>query len=715
MSEPRKRRGLVWLRRTVLALVLVLAVVAAGVLIFMSTLPEDHLDVVDPGRLEVAEGARGTWEIGPVTVRVTDDQLVIEQDGATVFASPAGTSFVTGARGEVTWQEHRGYFWADVDLADRLGKQSIDEVSAWGDEVVLNGELGGDGERAAYSLTLSRKGDAVVADLVADGELDAVGLVSGRTKDAGVHGFGEQFTDFDLDGRLLPIVDREQGVGRGKQPLTFLADLTNKAAGGTEQMTYAAWSTFVTDDLRKVRLAPAVDQSHDFAVADTRDPGRVGLEVWAPRLRAELSDGTTPAEVVARTDRVASPPLAEWTQQGAVIGLQGGTEKVRREVAELREAGTRISAVWLQDWTGQRTTSFGDRLWWTWQLDRERYPDWAELVADLAEQGIRTTTYVNTFLVDAAPKDDPDIRNLFAEAKAAGHLVEKEDGSTYLLDQGGFDAALVDLTDPAARDWFARVIADEVLADGVDGFMADFGEGLPFDARVAEGDAATAHNQWPLLWAKTVRAACELAEKPDCVTWFRAGSAGMDEHASLFWNGDQLVDVGAEDGLASALLGTFSAGVSGWPLVHSDIGGYTSINAVIRNYTRPEDLLERWTEYAAFGVVMRTHEGNRPAENAQVYDSVASEEAFARMTRVFAELAPYRRPFIEQALKTGVPVIRHGWLVHPGTRAAQVDTQFFLGDSILVAPVLEHHADTVEVTLPPGKWVHLITGKVYAG
>src|SRR3546814_9620670 len=109
--------------------------------------------------------------------------------------------------------------------------------------------------------SLSRKGDAVVADLVADGELDAVGLVSGRTKDAGVHGFGEQFTDFDLDGRLLPIVDREQGVGRGKQPLTFLADLTNKAAGGTEQLTYAAWSTIVTDALPKVRIAPEGDQS----------------------------------------------------------------------------------------------------------------------------------------------------------------------------------------------------------------------------------------------------------------------------------------------------------------------------------------------------------------------------------------------------------------------------------------------------------------------
>src|SRR3546814_14825750 len=80
-------------------------------------------------------------------------------------------------------------------------------------------------------------------------------------------------------------------------------------------MTYAAWSTFVTDDLRKVRLDPEVEQSHAFAVADTSDPGRVGLEVWAPRLRAELSAGTTPAEVVARTDRVASPPLDEWTQR----------------------------------------------------------------------------------------------------------------------------------------------------------------------------------------------------------------------------------------------------------------------------------------------------------------------------------------------------------------------------------------------------------------
>lgn len=700
-----------------LTLVVLLSLVATGVLVFVGTLPEDRLSTVRPGSLEVAADATGEWHLGTATISLDQDRLVITDDGNTVLATDPGTAFVTGGRGGVGWEEHRGYFWPEVDLDDRLGMQRVTEVDADRDRVVLRGELSGDGDPATFELTLTHTGQMVVADLTTEGDLDAVGLVDGRSERAGVHGLGEQFSDFDLDGRLVPIVVREQGVGRGTQPLTFLADLTNHAAGGTDQMTYAAWLAYVTDDLRSLRLDPDLPESHAFAVADLRDPERVGLEVWASRLRAQLTGGATPAEVVTRAgDRAGpAPSLATWTQQGAIVGLQGGTETVRREVAELTEAGTRVAAVWLQDWTGQRTTSFGDRLWWTWQLDQKRYPGWADLVADLDRQGIRTTTYVNPFLVDAAPKGDDSIRNLFAEAKRAGHLVTRGDGSPYLLDQGGFDAALVDLTDPDAREWFADVIAQEVLAHGVDGFMADFGEGLPFDAHLAEGDPATEHNRWPLLWAQTVERACALADRPDCVTWFRSGAAGMDRHAALFWNGDQLVDFGSEDGLASALLGTFSAGVSGWPLVHSDIGGYTSINAVVKDYTRPDDLLRRWAEYAAFGVVMRTHEGNRPDENAQVYDDSASEEAFARMTQIFVALADYRTEVIEEAARTGLPAIRHGWLVHPGTDAAEVDTQFFLGSSILVAPVLEHDTDTVEVTFPPGRWVHLITGEEYDG
>jgi alpha-glucosidase (family GH31 glycosyl hydrolase) len=40
----------------------------------------------------------------------------------------------------------------------------------------------------------------------------------------------------------------------------------------------------------------------------------------------------------------------------------------------------------------------------------------------------------------------------------------------------------VDLSNPAAIDWFSRVIETEMLGRNHSGWMADFGEYLPFDA-----------------------------------------------------------------------------------------------------------------------------------------------------------------------------------------------------------------------------------------
>lgn len=688
---------------------------AVGVPVVRSRIPHDRLDTVTPAALQVADSATGTFRIGVVDVVLDATKITISRDNRILYQSPTDTAFVTAGRGSVAWQEYRGYFWPRVRYQDRLDTQYIDRVQTAAGAVVIRGRITGAGEQAAYEFSIrpSRNGAAIGINAAG---VTSVALVSGRIKNTGVHGFGEQFADFDLSGRLLPIVVREQGVGRGEQPLTTLANLTRHGAGGNDQMTYAAWPCFVTDDLRGVRLDPADTSSYAFAVADTRNDERVAIELWSPQLTAEVTAATSPVRLIAaQQSGITRPALPGWATDGAIVGLQGGTAEVRRKLDVLSAAGTRISGVWIQDWTGTRRTSFGDRLWWTWQTDRQLYPGWADLLAALRKQGIHTTTYVNPWLVDAEPKHDPDIRNFQAEAHRLGYLVRAPDGTPYRLDQGGFFAYLVDLTNPRARNWFAHVIAANVLADGVDGFMADFGENLPYDARLAHGAAATLHNKWPLLWAETVRDACRLAGRPNCVTWFRAGALGQGSVAPLFWNGDQLVDFGKDDGLESALLGTFSAGVSGWPLTYSDVGGYTSVDTPVRNYRRTPELLERWAEYQAFGVIMRTHEGNQPTLNSQVYDSARSAAAFARMTRLYAALAPYRSEVIAEAVRTGVPAVRHGWLVAPGTSAAKVDTQFFLGDHLLVAPVLTAGASTVGVTLPPGRWVGLLSGISYAG
>lgn len=709
-------------------LAVLVLITTAVVGVAWSQVPRDQLAVIQPGGFTADSAATGDYPLGGDTLVVVDNQVRLESPGGTIWASSPGVAFLAAASGDVDWQEHRGYFWPDVAHSATWDAQRLTDVEASPDSLTLTGVLTGDAAgELPYVVSFAPQPEGGVSVDVGVGSgspedddeaatrPDVIHWTSARTEGAGVHGFGEQFDDFDLDGRLIPIVVREQGVGRGEQPLTFLANVTNHGAGGTHAMTYATWPTYVTDDLQGLRLDPRVESSSSFAIADTREPGQVGLDVWSPEMRIQLTRADTPVELLQKQHAgVDRPPLAGWTQEGAIVGIQGGTESVRSVVDDLERAGTEVAGVWLQDWTGRRTTDFGDRLWWTWQLDEQRYPGWEQLVSDLDDRGIRTTTYVNPFLVDAAPKDDPGIRNLWAEARDAGFLVEHPDGGPYMIDQGQFDASLVDLTEPAAQDWMATVIAEEVLAHGVDGFMADFGEALPMDAVLHDGDAATVHNAYPRLWAQTVRQGCEQAGRPDCVTWFRAGTHGMASQTPAFWNGDQMVTWSADDGMASSLLGTLSAGVSGWPVVHSDIGGYTSIDAVVKNYVRGEELLARWGEYAAFGPLFRSHEGNRPAENRQVYDP-DEIEAFARNSRLFAALAPYREEVLAEAVETGLPVMRHAWLHHPGTAAAARDDQFLLGESLLVAPVFEPHVGKVAVTFPPGRWVHLPTGETFVG
>ena len=85
----------------------------------------------------------------------------------------------------------------------------------------------------------------------------------------------------------------------------------------------------------------------------------------------------------------------------------------------------------------------------------------------------------------------------------------------------------------------------------------------------------------------------------------------------MSWAGDQTVDWTASDGLPSSITAALSLAVSGMGLSHSDIGGYTG--SVALNVTRSKELLLRWAEYAAFTPLMRTHEGNQPAANHQVF------------------------------------------------------------------------------------------------
>ena len=71
------------------------------------------------------------------------------------------------------------------------------------------------------------------------------------------------------------------------------------------------------------------------------------------------------------------------------------------------------------------------------------------------------------------------------------------------------------------------------------------------------------------------------------------------------------------------------------PLEHSDIGGYTALDYPLLKYHRSKELLLRWIERGAFTTVFRTHEGNIPEVNHQIYSDRETLTHFARFAKIY--------------------------------------------------------------------------------
>ena len=383
--------------------------------------------------------------------------------------------------------------------------------------------------------------------------------------------------------------------------------------------------------------------------------------MWSDAATFELFADDGPQALVAQlsTRFGRQPQLPDWAIGGAIVGLKSGASSFDR-LEKFIDAGAAVSALWCEDWAGIRETTFGRRLFWDWHSgarSAERYPDLASSIAALATRGIRFMAYANPYIaVDG---------ELYEEGRAGGHFcLSRDSDDVYLVDFGEFDCGVVDFTREETREWFAeRILGREMLDIGIDGWMADFGEYLPTDLRLADGSTR---------WRRTTCGRCcgprstrarvaSRGQTGDAVFFMRAGFSGVQAHCPLLWAGDQSVDFTRHDGIGTVITGALSAGLVGNAYSHSDCGGYTSLHGNVRT----TELMQRWCELAAFAPVMRSHEGNRPDDNLQ-YDSNAELLAcFARWSRVHAHLAPYVRQLCDEASEAGPPAQRPLFLHYP--------------------------------------------------
>jgi alpha-glucosidase len=631
-----------------------------------------------------------------------------------LWRSIPGQAFVGATRGDLRVREARGSFSLRERRRALFPHQRIDAMRAVAGGLNISGELEGPNGSLPYEVSFRCPGEdgPLRLELRVSGGANRSFLMGAALPGEQFFGFGAQFSRFNLTGLRVPVWVQEQGIGRGRQPLTTVINAA-AGSGGSWHSTYAAVPHFLTTALRSFHL-----EGHAYSIFDLRTPGRVQVEVFDSTLRAALIGGERPADLIAaytaETGRMRRPPA--WLLDGAVAGMQGGTARVRAVWEQLRKHGTPVSAFWLQDWEGQRRTAFGKQLWWNWQLDRERYPDWDGLRDELAAHGVRLMGYINPFLVDVSGRT-AHTRNLYREAEAQGFLVVDAQGRVIQIPNTDFSAAMVDLSHPGAVAWLKSVIRDELIGAGLSGWMADFGEALPWEAALHDGmPAALWHNRYPEAWARLNREAIEETGRGDDFVFFmRSGFRESPRHATLFWLGDQLVSWDRHDGMKSAVTGLLSSGLSGYAFNHSDIGGYTTIRTPVYRLTRDHELLMRWMELNAFTAVYRTHEGNDPEANVQFYTDDRTMAHFTRFAKVYRAWGFLRDRLADEAAATGLPVVRHPWIHHPEDPAVwRINhEQFLVGDALLVAPVLDPGVETVSAYLPAGRWVHVWTGEAH--
>ena len=132
-------------------------------------------------------------------------------------------------------------------------------------------------------------------------------------------------------------------------------------------------------------------------------------------------------------------------------------------------------------------------------------------------RGLKVCVWINSYIAQRS--------RFFAEGAAKGFFIKRNDGSVWQTDLWQPGMAIVDFTNPAAREWFAGHIT-RLLDMGVDAIKTDFGERFPTEGVVYHdgSDPVKMHNFYPIIYNEIVFRAIEARRGPGEAVLFARSS-----------------------------------------------------------------------------------------------------------------------------------------------------------------------------------------------
>jgi alpha-glucosidase len=184
----------------------------------------------------------------------------------------------------------------------------------------------------------------------------------------------------------------------------------------------------------------------------------------------------------------------------------------------------------------------------------------------------------------------------------------------------------------------------------------------------------------------------------------RAAYAGAQRYTAG-WTGD---NASTWEHLRLNISMVLNNGLSGMAFTGADVGGFAG---------EPDaELFTRWMQLGSMMPYFRVHSMiGTPAQEPWCFGE-QHEKIVRRYLELRYQLLPYIYSTFAQCAQDGTPIVRPLFMVDPTDENLYgINDAFMLGDSILVAPIVEPGKTQREVYLPRGVWYEYDTGKLTDG
>lgn len=345
-------------------------------------------------------------------------------------------------------------------------------------------------------------------------------------------------------------------------------------------------------------------------------------------------------------------------------------------------------------------------------VDENRFPNLKALAQTLEAKGVKLVC-----ILDPGVKCDEDF-HVYREGRRIRAFCTLSDGKEYHGAVWPGKSAFPDFTREEVRRWWGAYYRG-LIEQGIAGIWHDMNEPtsfsllgqntLPFETQHAMdgqgGDHMEAHNVYALMMN---RAGFEALKgyAPHRRPWILSRSGWVSQQRYAWkWTGDC---ESSWESLRATLPNILGMGLSGIPFNGVDIGGFSGNPSA--------ELYLRWFQLATFLPLFRTHSAigtNRrePWVFGEPYTSI-----IRRFLKFRYALMPYLYTLAWECHRTGWPMIRPMFWDQPErTEYWQIEDQFFLGEALLIAPIVLPGKTSRQVLLPEGTWFNLWNNDICEG